>query len=161
MDVRGMGPSSLAGSINLRDSKMARNQIKVVVSQLGIDNHDRGMLIVCKALRDAGMEVIYLGSNNTVEQIVRVALQEGVDMVGVSSHGEAHLALAPKLVRHMKEAGLDDVLVILGGLILEDDIPKMKAAGIHEVFVEGAKLKDIVKYVEEQVGERRRVAAAP
>ena len=137
---------------------MARKRIKVLVSQLGIDNHDRGILIVSRALRDAGMEVIYLGSNNTVEQIVRACLQEGVDVVGVSSHGESHLVLAPKLIQRLKEEGLGDVLVILGGLVLDEDIPIMKKAGISEVFAEGAKLDDIVKYIEEKIGGQDRVA---
>lgn len=142
-----------------RAKKMTKRQIKVIVSQLGIDAHDRGMLIVSRALRDAGMEVVYLGANNTVEQIVRVAVQEDADVVGVSSHGESHLVLAPKLVRRLKEEGLADVLVVLGGLILADDIPIMKKAGISEVFTEGAKLDDIVKYIEDNVGKRRRTAS--
>jgi len=141
------------------DSKMALKKIKVLLSQLGIDNHDRGILIVSRALRDAGMEVVYLGGNNTVEQIVRASIQEGVDVVGVSSHGESHLVLAPKLVQCLKEEGLGNVLVILGGLVLEDDIPVMKKAGISEVFTEGAKLDDIVKYIEEKASGKDRVAS--
>lgn len=138
---------------------MARKQIKVVVSQLGIDAHDKGMLIVSRALRDAGMEVIYLGANNTPEQIVRVAIQEGADVIGVSSHGESHLVLAPKLAKRLKEEGLEDVVFILGGLILADDIPIMKKAGVTEVFTEGAKLDAIVKFIEDKVDERRLAAS--
>ncbi len=126
---------------------MARKKIRVVLSILGIDGHDRGILVVSRALRDAGMEVIYLGTNNTVEEIVRVSIQEDADVVGVSSHCDAHLTLAPKLVQRLKEEGLGHVSVILGGLVPDEDIPVMKEAGINEIFAEGAKLDDIVKFI--------------
>ncbi|MFC1924799.1 cobalamin B12-binding domain-containing protein, partial [Chloroflexota bacterium] len=130
---------------------MARKKIKVVMSKLGIDGHDRGMLVVSKALRDAGMEVVYLGTTGrTIEDIVRVSVQEDVDVVGVNSYGDAHLILAPKLVQRLKEQGLGHVLVILGGLVPDEDIPMMKEAGISEVFGELSKLDDIVKYIEEK-----------
>ena len=141
------------------DSIMARKKIKVIVSKLGIDGHDRGMLVVSRALRDAGMEVIYLGTNNTIEEIVRVSVQEDVDVVGVNCYGDAHLVLAPKLVQRLKEQGLGHVPVILGGLVLDEDIPMMKEAGISEVFGESSKLDDIVKYIEEKTGEQDRKAS--
>lgn len=139
---------------------MARKSIKVVLSMLGIDGHDRGILLVSRALRDAGMEVVYLGSNNTVDQIVRVSMQEDADVVGVSSHCEAHRVLAPKLVQRLKEEGLGDIPVFLGGLILPEDIPGLKQAGITEVFEEGAQLDNIVKHVELEAGARSCVASA-
>ena len=133
---------------------MARKKIKVLISKLGIDGHDRGMLVVSRALRNAGMEVVYLGVNITVEEIVQVSTQEDVDIIGVSSHSDAHLTLAPKLVRRLKEEGMGHVPIILGGLILDDDIPLMKEAGVSKIFRELAKSNDIVKYIEEtQSGE--------
>ena len=127
---------------------------------LGIDGHDRGILLVSRALRDAGLEVVYLGSNNTPEEIVQVSIQEDADVVGVSSHCEAHLTLAPKLVQLMKEGSLGHVPVILGGLVLREDIPRMKEAGISEVFEESSNLDDIVKYIKEKAGGQDLVASA-
>jgi len=126
-----------------------KRPIRVLMSKLGMDGHDRGLLVVTLALRDAGMEVIYLGTNRSVDEIAQVALQESVDIVGVSSLSDAHRRLAPKLVQRLKDKGMGHVPVVLGGLILDEDIPAMKEVGITEVFTEGVKLDEMVKYFEQ------------
>ena len=115
----------------------------------GLDGHDRGAKVMVRALRDAGMEVIYTGIRQTPEQIVEAAVQEDVDVVGLSILSGAHMTLFPKITRLLKERGMDDVLVIGGGIIPEEDIPAMKEAGIAEVFGPGTPIETIVKYIEE------------
>ena len=126
----------------------SKRPIRVLMSKLGMDGHDRGLLVVTLALRDAGMEVIYIGTNRSVDEIAQVAVQEGVDIVGVSSLSDAHRRLAPRLVQRLKDKGMGHVPVVLGGLILDEDIPALKEAGIAEVFTEGVKLDDMVTYFE-------------
>ena len=115
----------------------------------GLDGHDRGAKVMVRALRDAGMEVIYTGIRQTPEQIVEAAVQEDIDVVGLSILSGAHMTLFPKITRLLKERGMDDVLVIGGGIIPEEDIPAMKEAGIAEVFGPGTPIETIVKYIEE------------
>jgi len=119
------------------------------VAKPGLDGHDRGAKVMVRALRDAGMEVIYTGIRQTPEQIVEAAVQEDVDVVGLSILSGAHMTLFPKITRLLKERGMDDVLVIGGGIIPEEDIPAMKEAGIAEVFGPGTPIETIVKYIEE------------
>src|SRR6476619_2844241 len=113
---------------------MSDRPIRVLIAKPGLDGHDRGALVVAKALRDAGMEVIYSGLRQTPQQIVATAIQEDVDVVGLSSLSGAHMHLFPEVVRLLKEQGVDDVLVVGGGVIPDDDIPLLQEAGISEVF---------------------------
>lgn len=124
---------------------------KVLLSKIGLDGHDWGVLVVLRALRDAGMEVIYLGRHRTVEQILASALQEDVDVVGLSSLTDAHLTWAPRVVEGLRKRGLDHVRVILGGFIQPEDIEYLKGCGIEEVFPTGSKLADIVKCFQKEV----------
>ena len=127
--------------------------IKVLIAKLRLDSHDRGVTVVATALRDAGMEVIYLGRHVTVDQIVHTAIQEDVDVVGLSSLSDAHSVLAPRVVERLKEAGMKETCVILGGFIQPEDTPGLKEAGIAEVFPSGTRLDDIVKFIREKKGE--------
>ncbi len=127
---------------------MAR-KIRVLVAKPGLDGHDRGAKVIARALRDAGMEVIYTGIRQTAEQIANAAIQEAVDIVGLSSLSGAHNALFPKVVQILKEKGAEDIIVFGGGIIPVDDIPVLKKAGIREIFQPGASTEDIVKYIQE------------
>ncbi|UCG65977.1 MAG: cobalamin B12-binding domain-containing protein [Deltaproteobacteria bacterium] len=121
-------------------------KIRVLLSKLGFDGHERGVVMVAMALRDAGMEVIYLGKHKTVEQIVQSAIEEDVNIIGLSSLADAHRTLAPKVTKLLREKG-SDIPVILGGFIQPEDIPLLKETGIAEVFGIGSRLEDIVKWV--------------
>jgi methylmalonyl-CoA mutase C-terminal domain/subunit len=129
---------------------MAR-KIRVLVAKPGLDGHDRGAKVIARALRDAGMEVIYTGIRQTPEQIANAAIQEAVDIVGLSSLSGAHNALFPKVVQILKEKGAEDIIVFGGGIIPVDDIPVLKEAGIREIFQPGASTEDIIKYINETV----------
>jgi methylmalonyl-CoA mutase C-terminal domain/subunit len=120
---------------------------RVLLSKLGLDGHERGIIVVALALRDAGMEVIYLGKHNSAETIVKSAVEEDVDIVGLSSLADAHRTLAPKVVKLLRERGCNDIPVILGGFIQPEDIPMLKQAGIAEVFGIGSRLESIVESV--------------
>ena len=126
-------------------------KIRVLVAKPGLDGHDRGAKVIARALRDAGMEVIYTGIRQTPEQIAQAAIQEAVDIVGLSSLSGAHMSLFPKVVQILKEKGADDILVFGGGIIPVDDIPKLKEAGIREIFQPGASTEDIIKYIKENI----------
>ena len=123
-----------------------KKKIRVVVARLGMDAHWRGSIVVARALRDAGMEVIYLG-NQMPETIVATAIQEDADIVGLSTLSGNHMVLAPEVVRILREKGMDEVNVILGGTIPPDDIPRLKESGIAEVFGPGTSLKKIIDFV--------------
>jgi len=123
----------------------------VLVAKPGLDGHDRGAKVIARALRDAGMEVIYTGIRQTAEQIANAAIQEAVDIVGLSSLSGAHNALFPKVVQILKEKGAEDIIVFGGGIIPVDDIPVLKKAGIREIFQPGASTEDIVKYIQKTV----------
>jgi len=122
------------------------------MAKAGLDGHDRGVLIVCLALRDAGMEVIYTGRHQTPEAIAETAVQEDVDIIGLSSLADAHRTLAPRLVSELKKRGGGDKPVILGGFIQPEDIPELKRQGITEVFDLDVKLDEIVDYIRKTVG---------
>jgi len=126
-------------------------KIRVLIAKPGLDGHDRGAKVIARALRDAGMEVIYTGIRQTPEQIANAAIQESVDIVGISSLSGAHNSLFPKVVHILKEKKADDILVFGGGIIPVDDIPSLKQAGIREIFLPGASTEDIIKYIEENV----------
>ena len=130
---------------------MADKRIRVLVAKPGLDGHDRGAKVIARALRDAGMEVIYTGLRQTVEQIVEAADAEDVDVVALSLLSGAHNTLFPKVVELLKEKGLNDVLVIGGGVIPDADIPGLKAAGIAEVFTPGTPTSKIVDFINANV----------
>lgn len=123
-----------------------KKNIRVVMARLGMDAHWRGSIVVARAMRDAGMEVIYLG-NQLPPNIVKTALQEDVDVIGLSTLSGNHMILAPEVVRILREEGMDGTTVILGGTIPPDDIPELKSAGIAEVFGPGTPLKKIIDFV--------------
>ncbi len=128
--------------------------IRVVVAKPGLDGHDRGAKVVARALRDAGMEVIYTGLHQTPEQIVSAALQEDAQAIGLSIHSGAHMTLFPKVVRLLHEQGADDVVVFGGGIIPDEDIPRLKEAGVAEIFTPGTPMRTITDWVEQHVAAR-------
>ena len=129
-----------------REKVFMKKKIRVVLARLGMDAHWRGSIVVARALRDAGMEIIYLG-NQLPETIVQTAIQEDADVVGLSTLSGNHMALAPEVVRVLREKGMDGTTVILGGTIPPNDVPKLKKAGIAEVFGPGTPLKKIIDFV--------------
>jgi methylmalonyl-CoA mutase C-terminal domain/subunit len=122
-------------------------KVRVVIAKPGLDGHDRGAKIIARALRDAGMEVIYTGLRQTPEQIVAAALQEDADVIGLSILSGAHNHIAPRLMELLAEKGLGDVLVVIGGIIPDVDVPKLKAAGVKGVFLPGTPLQEIVDFI--------------
>ena len=126
-------------------------KIRVVVAKPGLDGHDRGAKIVARALRDAGMEVIYTGLHQTPEQIVETAIQEDADAVGISILSGAHMTLVPRILELLRDNGADDVLVVLGGTIPDDDADELRKQGVAEVFGPGAPTTDIVDFLESAV----------
>ncbi len=129
-------------------------KIRVVVAKPGLDGHDRGAKIIARALRDAGMEVIYTGLHQTPEQIVETVIQEDADAVGLSILSGAHMTLVPRVLELFSEQGIDDVLVTVGGTIPADDIPQLKELGVAEVFGPGANTQQIVDVLREKVGAK-------
>jgi len=123
------------------------NRIRVLVAKPGLDGHDRGAKIIARAFRDAGFEVIYTGLRQTPEQVVSAALQEDVDVIGLSVLSGAHMTLCPRIMELMKKENLTDVLVLIGGIIPDSDIPKLKELGVSEVFQPGASTEDIIAYI--------------
>ena len=121
-----------------------KNKIRVLIAKPGLDGHDKGAKIVALALRDAGMEVIYSGLHQTLDQITQTAIQETVDVIGLSIMSGAHLPISEKLINMMKEQGLDDVNLTVGGVIPHQDIPKLKEMGVAEVFPGGTSFEDII-----------------
>ncbi|HLI43621.1 MAG TPA: cobalamin B12-binding domain-containing protein [Acidimicrobiales bacterium] len=134
---------------------------RVVVAKPGLDGHDRGAKVIARALRDAGFEVIYTGLHQTPEQVVQAAVQEDADAVGLSLLSGAHLTLVPKVIEGMRAEGLDDVLVICGGIIPDKDIEVLKQAGVAEVFTPGAPLTEIAAWLERALDERERQLGTP
>jgi methylmalonyl-CoA mutase, C-terminal domain len=123
-------------------------KIRVVIAKPGLDGHDRGAKIIARALRDAGMEVIYTGLHQTPEQIVETAIQEDADAVGISILSGAHMTLVPKILGLLRERGADDVLVVVGGTIPGDDIEELKRQGVAAVFTPGAPTSEIVEFLQ-------------
>ena len=130
-------------------------KIRVLVAKAGLDGHDRGAKVVAAALRDAGMEVIYTGLRQTPEMIVDAAIQEDVDVVGISLLSGAHMTIFPKVLKIMQEKGLTDVLLFGGGIIPDKDIKTLKEMGVGELFTPGASTTEIVAYVRERVKDRK------
>jgi methylmalonyl-CoA mutase C-terminal domain/subunit len=133
---------------------MLQKHIRVLIAKPGLDGHDRGAKIIARALRDAGMEVIYSGLRQTPEQIVNAALQEDVDCIGLSILSGAHNVIFPRIMELLKQKHVEDVLVIAGGIIPNQDIPSLKAIGVDEIFLPGTSTDTIVAYVKNHVKEK-------
>ena len=130
---------------------MEGKKIRILIAKPGLDGHDRGAKVVARALRDAGMEVIYTGLRQTPEQIVETAIQEDVDVIGLSILSGAHTHLFPKVMELLKENNIEDIIVMGGGVIPEEDIPELKKIGIAEVFTPGTDTRDIINFIKEKV----------
>lgn len=141
-------PSSLV------TNKMTTKKIRVLVAKPGLDGHDRGAKVIARALRDAGMEVIYTGLRQTPEMIAAAALQEDVDAVGVSILSGAHNTLCPRIVELLRAEGMNDCLVLVGGIVPQEDIPRLKEQGVAAVFLPGTSTKEIVEFLVENVKPR-------
>jgi len=118
-----------------------------LLAKPGLDGHDRGVKVIARALRDAGMEVIYTGLRQTPEQVVNAALQEDVDAIGLSILSGAHMTIFPRVVELARQNGLDDVIIFGGGIIPDEDIPRLKEAGVSEVFTPGARMEEIIDFI--------------
>jgi methylmalonyl-CoA mutase C-terminal domain/subunit len=132
-------------------SDQNERKIRVLVAKPGLDGHDRGAKVIARALRDAGMEVIYTGLRQTPEMIVEAALQEDVDVIGLSILSGAHMALAPRIFELMKANGLDDVKVIIGGIVPDEDVPELEKMGVSGVFGPGSNTEKIVAHIKQVV----------
>ncbi len=130
---------------------MNERKIRVLVAKPGLDGHDRGAKIIARALRDAGMEVIYTGLRQTPEMIAAAALQEDVDAVGISILSGAHNTLCPRIVNLLRENGMDDTLVLVGGIVPQEDISTLKSKGVSEIFLPGTSTEDIVTFIRQNV----------
>jgi methylmalonyl-CoA mutase C-terminal domain/subunit len=131
----------------LFDCRIEMRKLRVVIAKPGLDGHDRGAKVIARALRDAGMEVIYTGLRQTPEQIATAALQEDADVIGLSILSGAHNHIVPRLMDLLKAKGLDDVLVVIGGIIPNVDIPKLKAMGVKGVFLPGTPMQEIADFI--------------
>jgi len=141
------------------EQRASDRKVRVVVAKPGLDGHDRGAKIIARALRDAGMEVIYTGLHQTPEQIAATVVQEDADAVGLSILSGAHMTLVPKVIELLREQGAEDVVVTVGGTIPADDAPELKKLGIAEVFTPGASTDEIVDFIRSAIDERRTLAA--
>lgn len=130
------------------------NKIRVVIAKPGLDGHDRGAKVIARALRDAGMEVIYMGLRQTPEMIVSAALQEDADVIGLSILSGAHMHICPKVMELLKAKGLGHVLVVVGGIIPDVDLPKLQAMGVKGIFLPGTPMQDIVDFINAHVTPR-------
>ena len=131
---------------------MAQKKIRVLIGKPGLDGHDRGAKVIARALRDAGMEVIYTGIRQTPEKIVAAAVQEDVDVLGLSCLSGAHAVLFPRVAEELRKKGKDDVLLFAGGIIPNEDIPALKQAGFAEIFLPGTDTRAVVKFIHERLG---------
>lgn len=129
-------------------------RIRILVAKPGLDGHDRGAKVVAQALRDAGMEVIYTGLHQTIDQIIQTAIQEDVDVIGLSIMSGAHLPICEKLMKKMKEKKLEDILVVVGGVIPKRDIPKLKEIGVKGIFPGGTPFEESIRWIKENVRPR-------
>jgi methylmalonyl-CoA mutase C-terminal domain/subunit len=134
-----------------QDRPATGRKIRVVVAKPGLDGHDRGAKIIARALRDAGMEVIYTGLHQTPEQIVETVIQEDADAVGLSILSGAHMTLVPRIAALLKEQGIDDVVLVVGGTIPADDIPELKRLGVSEIFTPGSPVQEIIDFIQNSV----------
>ena len=134
---------------------MTEKKIRVLIAKPGLDGHDRGAKVIARALRDAGMEVIYTGLRQTPEMIASAALQEDVDVIGLSILSGAHNTICPRLMELLRTKGMNDVTVLIGGIIPDADIPALKQAGIAEVFLPGTTTQAIIDFIRERVAARQ------
>lgn len=132
---------------------MGKRKIRILIAKVGLDGHDRGAKIVARSLMDAGMEVIYTGLRQTAEQIAATAVQEAVDVVGLSFLSGDHMVLVPKVMQTLKEKGLESIMVIAGGIILKHQIPELKKMGVQEVFLPGTPPAEIARYIQENLNK--------
>ena len=137
-------------------SQSDRGKIRVLVAKAGLDGHDRGAKVIAAALRDAGMEVIYTGLRQTPEMIVEAAIQEDVDVIGISVLSGAHMTIFPKIKKLMNEKGINDVLLTGGGIIPKEDIIELKSLGVGELFTPGASTTSIANYIKDWIGKNPR-----
>ena len=133
---------------------MDRRKIRALIAKVGLDGHDRGAKIVAHTLRDSGVEVIYTGIRQTVDQVVNAAIEEDVDVLGLSFLAGDHLVLIPKVIRGLKEKGVEDVMVLVGGIILKRHIPELLKMGVNEVFFPGTPPEKIVQYINENITQK-------
>ena len=133
---------------------------RVVIAKPGLDGHDRGAKVIARALRDAGMEVIYMGLRQTPEQIAAAALQEDADVIGLSILSGAHMHICPRLMQLLRDKGLEHVTVLVGGIIPDVDIPKLEAMGVAGIFLPGRPMQDIIDFINERVPARAAVEGA-
>jgi methylmalonyl-CoA mutase C-terminal domain/subunit len=136
-------------------SMQATEKVRVLIAKPGLDGHDRGAKVIARALRDAGFEVIYTGLHQTPEMIINAAVEEDVHVVGLSVLSGAHNALVPEIIEGVHKAGLNDVLMLVGGIIPEEDIPELKKLGVHMIFTPGAALQDVVDYIRKNTPIRK------
>lgn len=136
-------------------SKELNRPIRVLVAKVGLDGHDRGAKVIATTLRDAGMEVIYTGLRQTAEMVVNAALQEDVDAIGISILSGAHMTVFPKIIQHMRDKGLENVLLTGGGIIPDNDMKTLHDLGVGRLFASGSTMSDIVDYIKEWVAENR------
>ncbi len=141
---------------NTKPEKKTKNdkKIRVIVAKPGLDGHDRGAKVIARALRDAGMEVIYTGLRQTPEQIVKAALEEDADVIGLSILSGAHTTIVPQLMKLVKERRMDDVMVVVGGIIPDADVSTLKALGVAEVFQPGASLDGIIRFIQSHLPQK-------
>jgi methylmalonyl-CoA mutase C-terminal domain/subunit len=144
---------------NRGDIRVKQQKIRVLVAKPGLDGHDRGAKVIARALREAGMEVIYTGLRQSPEMIVEAALQEDVDVVGLSILSGAHMELFPLIVEGLKQKGLNHVLIVAGGIIPEEDVPVLKKLGIEAIFRPGAMTQDIADFIKTAMADKRQRAA--
>ena len=137
------------------DNAMEQRQIRVLIAKPGLDGHDRGAKVIARALRDAGMEVIYTGLRQTSDMIVSAAVQEDVDVVGLSVLSGAHLHYFQEVTDKLRARGADDILVFGGGIVPDEDLPKLKAMGVATIFTPGTSTQDVVKFLREALPERK------
>ncbi|HEV3230867.1 MAG TPA: cobalamin B12-binding domain-containing protein [Candidatus Dormibacteraeota bacterium] len=135
-------------------SEVAARKIRILTAKVGLDGHDRGVKVISRALRDAGIEVIYAGLHQTPEMVVEAALQEDVDGIGISLHSGAHMTLFPKILKILREKGAQDVVVFGGGIIPGEDVIELKRMGVAEIFTPGTPLQTIVEFVNTHFAER-------
>jgi len=146
--------TSQAAAHHCCNPSMPEQKIRVLVAKPGLDGHDRGAKVIARALRDAGMEVIYTGLRQTPEMIAAAALQEDVDAVGVSILSGAHNTLCPRIVELLREQGMNDCLVLVGGIVPQEDILRLKQQGVAEIFLPGTSTEEIVKFLHQNVKPR-------
>jgi len=134
-------------------------KIRVLVAKVGLDGHDRGAKVVARFLRDAGFEVIYTGLHRTPEEVAMAAVQEDVDVVGISLHSGAHMALVPKVMKYIEEYGgdLSEMVILVGGIVPEDDIKRLMEMGVDSVFIPGTPIERIIDFIKKRVPEKKRI----